>query len=254
MKARAEWRLGTRHIGRRVLVYDQLDSTNTAAAALADDAANDGVAILADVQSAGRGHQGRSWQCPPGAGVLLSVLLFPPPAWRRPVVLTALAAVSVCEVVSELTGRPVGVKWPNDILLGGRKVCGILIEQSSATIVGIGLNVNQSDQQLIEAGLPGAVSLAAVTGRPLDRDEVARRLLVRLDRHYGRLLDGEAVVLEGLWQLCVGLLGQPVIAECGSETRRGRLTELSFDRLKLESASDGRVEMVPESVRHLTPG
>ena len=131
MNPREEWQLQTQRLGRRVLVYDCLESTNTLAATLADDRANDGVVILAEEQRAGRGQQGRSWHCPAGAGVLVSVLLFPPTALRRPALLTAWAAVSVCETIRLGTGVQARIKWPNDVLLRGRKVCGILIEQSS---------------------------------------------------------------------------------------------------------------------------
>src|SRR5215468_6830547 len=97
------WNLPTKHLGRRTLVFDQLDSTNSHAALLADDPANDGLAVLAREQTAGRGQHGRVWTAPAGSSVLLSVLLFPPPELRRPVVLAALAAVAVCETVRHCT-------------------------------------------------------------------------------------------------------------------------------------------------------
>src|SRR5262249_51940124 len=129
MTPSAEWRLKTRCLGRRVLVFDRLDSTNTFAAALAHDPANEGVVVLAREQTAGRGQYQRTWQAPAGTSVLLSVLLFPPPTLRRPALLTAWAAVSVCEAILQLTGLQAKIKWPNDVLIRGRKVCGILIEQ-----------------------------------------------------------------------------------------------------------------------------
>src|SRR5262249_33402417 len=96
------WNLDTGRIGRRVLVYDVVDSTNNLAAALANAPANDGVAILAGRQTAGRGQHGRTWQTPANSAVLLSVLCFPPPPIRRAAVLTAWGAVAVCETVREL--------------------------------------------------------------------------------------------------------------------------------------------------------
>src|SRR3954452_17753118 len=98
------WTLSTRHLGQRTLVYDQLASTNSLALELAADRANDGLAILAREQTAGRGQYGRVWHAPPESSVLLSVLLFPTPELRRPAILTAWAAVSVCELIVELTG------------------------------------------------------------------------------------------------------------------------------------------------------
>src|SRR6202011_2270051 len=125
-----EWSLPTRHVGRRVLFYDLIDSTSTRAHELANDPANDGLAVLAAEQSAGRGQYGRTWVAPKGSSVHLSVLLFPPPRLLRPAVLTAWAAVSVCEMIRRLCGLQAKIKWPNDVLLRGRKVCGILIEQN----------------------------------------------------------------------------------------------------------------------------
>src|SRR5206468_7692987 len=87
--------------------------------------------VLAREQTAGRGQHGRAWQAPAGSSVLLSVLLCPPPALRRPALLTAWAAVSVCETILQLTGLQAKIKWPNDVLIRGRKVCGILIESKA---------------------------------------------------------------------------------------------------------------------------
>jgi len=131
MAPREEWKLPTRHIGPRVYVFDRLDSTSTCAAELADRPSNHGTVILAGEQTAGRGQHGRTWQAPPGRAVLMSVLLFPPPALRRPALLTAWAAVSVCGTIRQATGLQAKIKWPNDVLLHGRKVCGILIESKA---------------------------------------------------------------------------------------------------------------------------
>src|SRR5262249_39932770 len=112
MPPREEWNLDTHHIGRRVLVFDRIDSTNTQAAALAHDASNDGLVLVADEQTAGRGRQDRPWKCPPGTSVLLSVLLFPRPAVRRPILLAAWVANSVCETILQVTGLEAQIKWP----------------------------------------------------------------------------------------------------------------------------------------------
>src|SRR5947209_5612879 len=179
------WDLETIRLGRRTLVFDRLDSTNTYAASLADDPANDGVAVLADEQTAGRGQHGRTWTAPPRASVLLSLLLFPPPALRRPAILTAWAAVSVCETVRRVVGLQAKIKWPNDVLLKGRKVCGILIEQSAGSgdprrarvVAGVGLNVQQTAADFAAAELPFATSLGQHTNVSLDTHAVARTLL-----------------------------------------------------------------------------
>ncbi len=256
----SEWHLPTRHVGRRVLYYDELPSTLSVAAGLAADPANDGTAVLAGVQTAGRGQYGRSWQCPPGAGVLLSVLLSPPPPLRRPAVLTAWAAVAVAETARQLTGRQPGIKWPNDVQIRGKKVCGILIEAASpagrppTAVAGIGLNVNQSAADFAAAGLPDATSLAVAAGRGFDTHAVARQLLEQLDRDYALLLDGELGTLEACWKWRVGLLGRPVVAEAADGTpHRGRLRELSFAGVELEQPDGSVRRLPPEGVRQLRP-
>src|SRR3712207_1064353 len=114
-----------RHIGHTVLIYDRLGSTNTLALSGGTDARDHGLIILAREQSAGRGQYGRVWQAPPDSSILMSLLLYPPPELRRPVILTAWAAVAVGELVLEATGLQARIKWPNDVLLHGKKVCGI---------------------------------------------------------------------------------------------------------------------------------
>ena len=244
--------LNTRLVGRRILFFDCVDSTNSVAARLAGDPANDGVAVLAAEQTAGRGQHGRRWQCRPGDGVLLSVLLFPPPALRRPAVLTAWAAVAVCETVRQLTGIQARIKWPNDVLLRGRKVCGILIEQGRGAVVGVGLNVRQPAEHFAEAGLPHAASLAQFTDADLDAHSTAEALLRRMDEEYGRLLDGDLTTLETCWKRHVGLLGRDVIAErYDGPTHRGRLLELGFDGMQLEGPGSAALTLPPEMVRYL---
>lgn len=242
----------TRRLGRRVLVYDQVDSTNIQAAALAHDPANDGVVLLAREQTGGRGQHGRSWLSDPDTSVLLSVLIFPPLNLRRPVILAAWAANSVCETVRQLLGLQAKIKWPNDVLLRGRKVCGILIEQASGVVVGIGLNVNQTRDSFAAAGLPQAGSLAMFAGRPLDCSEVARTVIGVLDEEYDRLHQGDWAALESCWKWRTGLLGKQVMVECTEGMFCGRLRELSWEALELELDDQETRQIQPESVRHIT--
>jgi BirA family biotin operon repressor/biotin-[acetyl-CoA-carboxylase] ligase len=252
------WQLNTRHIGRRVLIFDRLDSTSNLAASLANDPANDGVVVVAKEQMAGRGQHGRSWTCPPGSSVLMSVLLFPAPALRRPALLTAWAAVSVCETVLQTANLQAKIKWPNDVLLQGQKVSGILIESRPSrggelsVVAGIGLNVNQTAQTFVAAGLPQATSLAIDAGRAFDPAQVARVLIRQLDAEYGRLGSGDLATLEACWKWRVGLLGKKVCAEGQGSRHAGRLLDMAWDGLLIEK--DGElVQLAPEAVRHLEP-
>src|SRR5262249_41160587 len=147
------WHLETVRVGRRVLVFNELDSTNTTAAQLGSP--EDGQAIIAHFQTAGRGQYGRAWLARPSSSLLLSVVLRPPPELCRPVILTAFAAVAVADALQTLTGAQARVKWPNDLLVRGKKVCGLLIEQHAETVIlGIGLNLTQSAEEFAAGGLP----------------------------------------------------------------------------------------------------
>jgi len=253
---REEWALDTRRLGRRVVVYERVDSTNSLAAGLAGDPGLDGLVVLADEQTAGRGQYGRAWLAPPRSSVLLSVLLFPPEDLLHPAILTAWAAVSVCSVVREAVGVQARIKWPNDVLLRGRKVCGILIEQTHAGgtlagVVGIGLNVMQSPAHLRAAGLTEATSLAEFTATPLDTRAVAKALIRRLDEEYDALCRGDRATLEARWKWHVGLLGRSVVAECQGTDYRGRLLEMGFDGIELGRVGLPPLVLRPETVLHL---
>jgi BirA family biotin operon repressor/biotin-[acetyl-CoA-carboxylase] ligase len=245
---------GPHHLGRAVRHFPSLDSTNTFAVSLSADPANHGLVVTADAQTAGRGQYERAWQCPPGRGVLMSVLLFPPPELRRPAVLTAWAAVAVCDTVRQAAGLDPVIKWPNDVLVGGKKVCGILCEAGARHVVaGIGLNVNQTADDFAKMGLPDATSLSTLSGTTFDVCGVSRALLARLDEWYDRLTRGGVAALEDEWRWATGLLGEPVAAERMDGTElRGRLRELGFGGVVLDQSGELTI-IPPEALRHLRP-
>lgn len=253
-RPRETWQLDAVHIGRRVLVFDSLESTNSTAAQLAtSDATADGLAIIAEHQTAGRGQYGRVWQSPPGSSLLLSVVLRPPGYLRRPVILTALAAVAVAEAVYSLTGAQARLKWPNDLFVRGKKVCGLLIEQHAGVVVmGIGLNLTQNAEEFAAAGLPEATSLALLSDRPISLRGTADAVLGRLDQEYSRLINGEQTAIEADWKWRLGLLGRQVTVErYDGSVETGRLHEMGFDGLELEVADGLFRVIVPETVAHV---
>lgn len=248
------WSFDASLIGRRVLVFDSLASTNTTAAELSAQADCDGLAVIAKHQTAGRGQYGRSWLSRPESSLLTSVVLTPPSELRRPVILTALAAIAVADAIFALTEIQARIKWPNDLLIRGKKVCGILIEQHRSTaILGIGLNLNQTAEEFAAAGLPEATSLALAAGRPVELKLAAEAVLQRLDREYARLAAGEQAAVEADWKWRIGLLGRRIAVELMNGTvLDGRLREMEFDRLILDQP-DGTVHaLIPETIGHIT--
>jgi BirA family biotin operon repressor/biotin-[acetyl-CoA-carboxylase] ligase len=258
-----EWTLQTQRLGQRVLVFEQIDSTNNQARTLARPE-NDGLVVLARQQTAGRGRQGHSWQAPPRSSVLLSVVLFPPADLLRPALLTAWAAVAVADLVREHTGSMPRIKWPNDVLLKERKICGILLEcvstvhRESMIIAGIGLNVTQSPAELNAAGLLQATSLVQHQDRTPDPDRIARELIERLDAGYEQLRAGNWHCLESRWREYIGLLGKEVLVEHkiadhpSWSASRGVLSRLSFEGVELERPGCPPWQVSAEAIQQLS--
>ena len=189
-------------LGREILVFEETDSTNDLAARAGRDGVAEGIVFFAESQRAGRGRLGRRWVSPPGRNLLFSVLLRPAvvPAERWPE-LTFCAALAVAETAERFAGRAARVKWPNDVLLDGRKVAGILLEAHHApgagfVVVGIGLNVLQRAEDFPPELRERAGSLAMLGAGEPSRREVAAFVLERLDEHYRRWPEGFTAIRE----------------------------------------------------------
>lgn len=199
---------------RDLRCFETIDSTNTYARQIALEGAADGTAVIADCQTAGRGRMGRSFQSPRGKGIYLSVLFRPdlPPERLMPV--TALAGLAVCDAVERLCGVRPGLKWPNDPVLGNRKLCGVLTEMAlegetgrvQHLVVGIGINVLQTREDFQEEVAEIATSLQMELGKPVSRPRLAALLLEELDRVYGALRSGDlSAYLAAYRRDCVNL-------------------------------------------------
>jgi len=163
--------------------------------ALVDTTLREGALVVADYQTAGRGRLGRSWEAPAGTAILCSVLL-KPPATRNAPELSLVAGVAVADTLERALGLAVQLKWPNDVMLRRRKIAGCLAEaRDGAVILGIGVNVNQTTEQLPD----GAGSIRTLTGRGWDREALLASLLDDLASRYSDWSgDGLDAVYEGL--------------------------------------------------------
>ncbi len=189
-------------IGHPLFIYQEVASTNDIACDLALKGIREGATVVADAQTRGRGRLGREWFSPRGVNLYLSTILRPPiPPWKGPQ-LVFLGAMAVVRAVEGL-GLRVEVKWPNDILVKGRKLSGILTEMSSEperinfVILGIGVNVNMEEEMLPPELKGRATSLRGETGRVVDRARFAASLIHHLNRYYRLFLDqGSAPILD----------------------------------------------------------
>lgn len=222
-------------LGQRVLFYDSIGSTNDVAAALAGDADAEGTVVIADAQTSGRGRRGRSWFSPPGAGLYVSVLLTPGravvDAARATTLLTLAAGVALAEGVHEATGLAADIKWPNDLLVGRRKLAGILAEgiapgSADATVAGLhvvlGFGINISPAAYPPDVGQRATSLESELGRAIDRGLVCAHALAALAARYEDLRAGRFdVVLDDWRRRAPGSSGARVRWHDGTGPRTG---------------------------------
>ena len=230
-----------RLIGCRIHTLDEVASTQSVLTALASEGAPEGTVVTARHQTGGRGRQGRRWWDAPGESVLLSVLLrpsVPPPRVPELSLVTGLAITDALEAGAGVTGR---IRWPNDVLIGGRKVCGILADAMSVgagrvghVILGIGLNVNQTafPAELADR----ATSLHLATGRAHEPDRLLGAVLDALDRRYAQWRAGGFGGLRAKWRGRAATIGERVLMPDG---RPGVAVDVAADGALLVDVGDG---------------
>lgn len=248
--------LNTSIVGREVLYFDSLDSTNNYARKLAAEGCSDGISIIAGQQTAGKGRLGRSWISPPDKGIYISIVLKPPLAPAETPIFTLAAAVAVANAISEATGMEAGIKWPNDLIIEGRKVCGILLEMSSEAdrvnyiILGIGINYSQNKEDFPEELRNRAISLKAAAisridnigvtvGPGFSRLSVVRSILRELDDVTQLVItDNNAKVLE-MWRNKSVTLGREVSFKIKDTEYTGTAADITADGRLLVACHDG---------------
>ncbi len=227
--------LQTRFLGKPVHFFETIDSTNTYAARLAREGAPEGTVVIADSQSGGKGRLGRSWVSPPGVNLYLSAILRPPVPAAAVSQLNLLAAVAVADTIAQVCGLTPAIKWPNDVLVGGKKVCGILAEMQTAAatlraaVLGIGVNLNAPLDAFPEELRGKASSLFLAGGRLVDRSAFTVALLTHLEKLYVLWLEGGFSALRPAWEhYAAWMMGQQIVVAAPDGTVAG--TVLGLDR------------------------
>lgn len=179
--------LRTKVLGQTIYYKDEIDSTNNKAKELARKGAKEGTLVVADQQTSGKGRLGRVWESPAGTGIWMSIILRPNILPQYASQITLVAGLDMCEAIQEVTGLNAMIKWPNDVVVGGKKVCGILTEMSAEIeginyiVVGIGVNVNMKH---FPETLPYASSLVLQGGKEYSRKEIITNFLERFEKDY----------------------------------------------------------------------
>lgn len=238
--------LTTQTFGQVLHLFSQTSSTNDIAKSLAQQGACEGTVVLADQQTQGRGRQGRTFISPAGGGIYLSLLLWPQVEVHRLPQLTLLAAVAVAETITNSCNLPVILKWPNDVLLHGKKIAGILTEgvwQGTALriIIGIGINVNTTAEQWPEALRPQVSSLALESGRTWSRSHLIALLLGHLERLYHIFQQQGIAPILPRWLHFAPITGRPVHFVEEHRKLYGTVTGLDSDGALLVQGADKKI-------------
>ncbi len=242
--------LGGKTIGKKVHFLEEVDSTNIYAAELARRGAEEGEAVIADSQQKGRGRLDRTWISPPGANLYTTIILRPPilPASSPQITLTA--GVAVAEVLRGYCGDRVTLKWPNDVQVGGKKICGILTElrlkgaEIDYVVVGIGINVNMGFEHYNSYLSSIATSLKEELHREVSRTEVAAGLFQSVEKWYKRFIRQGFAPVREQWLAYSGIIGQGIRVVSGQEVLKGRAVGMDDDGALLILDEDGRTRRV----------
>jgi BirA family biotin operon repressor/biotin-[acetyl-CoA-carboxylase] ligase len=228
----------------------ETDSTQRVARDLARAGAAEGTTVIAERQTAGRGRLGRTWHSPAGQNLYCSVVLRPPLEPAAVPQLGLVVGVAVAAAVAEATGLRPAIKWPNDVLLGGRKVCGILTEMEAEVervhhvIAGIGVNLNLEARAFPRDLRRKATSLRIATGRRVDRAAFTAGLLAALEARYGRFLTGGFPSVRSEWESYSALTGRSVVVAAPGDEVGGRVLGLDADGALRVRRADGSVARI----------
>ncbi|NWF86565.1 biotin--[acetyl-CoA-carboxylase] ligase [Candidatus Bathyarchaeota archaeon] len=242
--------LCTKRFGKRIVFLQEIDSTNNYAKKLASYGAEEGTVVIAETQTAGRGRLGREWISPMG-GLYLSIILRPKIRAVEAVKLVFVASLAVAKVLNEIYRLSVETKWPNDVLVKGKKVCGILAESNTAgekvnyTVIGLGVNANFSVEKTLPKELAEtATSLENELGRKILFEELFRELIEKLETvYYLFLKEGFAPILDE-WKKYACFLGQKVEVASGAEKLHGIAVDIDSDGSLILKQNDSSIKLV----------
>ncbi len=255
-KRELEQGLKTKTMGQSIYFYEETDTTNNRARELALGGAPEGTLVVAEKQTAGRGRRGKVWESPLGTGIWMSLVLRPQIMPAEASVLTLLCGLATAEAIEAETGLSAGIKWPNDILINGKKAVGILTEMDCEmsevhfVIPGIGINVNTASFPPEIADI--ATSLYLECGKTVSRRRLVHKVLERLEEHYETFLrtGSFTAMLEDYRKHCITLgkevhvLGrEPFFAEALDITPEGELLVRRADNGKEEVVFSGEVSI-----------
>lgn len=254
-------KLKTTRIGREQTYYDVVESTQTIAHQYVQQGAKEGHVIVADEQTAGKGRLGRKWHSRNGTSISMSIILRPDLPPQKTPQLTLLTAVAVIRAIKQVTGIDCQIKWPNDVLINGKKIVGILTEMHAepdvvhSVVIGIGLNVNQRMEEMSDEIKKIATSLANEKGEKIERAAIISSILNEFETLYDLYLEHGFRVIRPLWEAHSISVGTHLYARTAKETIYGYAKGITEDGVLLLEDEKGKtheiysadIEIVPKT-------
>lgn len=248
--ARVQQTLAGGRFGNPLHYFREIGSTNSHARQLAEAGATEGTVVVAESQSQGRGRLGRRWESPAFTNLYLSVLLRPKLAPAHAAQITLMAAVALADVVNAYIPGQAAIKWPNDILIGKKKLAGILTEASCDAerihyvILGIGINLNYAADAMPDDIRRRATSLLEITGTPVQRESFLQGLLQGIERCYGELELAGFAALAQRWQSYFAWRGRRVRVESFDQVTMGTAKGIDRDGALMLIDDQGREQRI----------
>lgn len=240
--------LNTKYIGRNIVYLDKTTSTNDIAKKLGDEGEKEGLIVISEEQTKGRGRMGRKWSTHKGDAIAMTLLLRPNIPPKDAPSITPLLALSIVEGIKDATGIECGIKWPNDVVLDGKKLCGILTEMKllgakiNYIAAGIGININQSvfEDEISDI----ATSLKRFSGLDLNRANILGEILNSLEKNYEKFkTNGISAFIKKLKKYSV-LIGQRVKIELTSENIEGKVVDMGDEGSLIIIDDNGKLKKV----------
>nr|WP_249310341.1 biotin--[acetyl-CoA-carboxylase] ligase [Bacillus sp. FJAT-49736] len=247
-----ELRLGlkTNELGKSIHYFESTDSTQKIAHRLAQDGCPHGTLVIAEEQTNGRGRLARNWHSPKYTGIWMSLVLRPTlPPGKAPQ-FTLIAAVAVSQAIEDICGISPDIKWPNDLLLNGKKITGILTElqadsdKINAIIMGIGMNVNQKKDDFPLELQQVATSLSIESGKEISRSDLVKRILEKLEKYYLLYLEQGFAPLKLLWESYAVSLGKDIVARTISGNISGKALGITDDGVLKIQDNTGKIHEI----------
>jgi BirA family biotin operon repressor/biotin-[acetyl-CoA-carboxylase] ligase len=247
------FRLDTKIIGRNIYHFETIGSTNLFAKKLVKEGAEEGVVVVADVQSDGRGRKNRTWSSPEG-GLWFSIVLYPKISPQRVMLITMASSIAVAQGIEEITGISPVIKWPNDLLINEKKVCGILteidaeIDSINYTVVGIGINVNNKPEKELQKT---ATTLKQEIGIQVPKVELLKSILKSFDEKYSRLTSGDYDFIRDSWLSYSNIIGKKIQVQDEETVTTGKVTDIDGSGCLILNTKNGNVRIVSGDVKYL---